>query len=447
MKNMEDVRPDWLKSLAEKTWNLELLISGAATYFASFLPELTDKAFFYFLDNFTSAAATDRSKLPILAFSFLKVIAYLLPLTFVVHFVMRAFWASLVGVHTVYPQGILYDRLPGQKAFSKELYAKKFGALANYILRLDKLCNQVFGFAFVIVLFAVGLSLIYLAMFGLLLFSKTYLPSIVSEFILLLFVFLAVMMAAIQQFADKVNPEKYPRVVRSLKYLLMLLPKIIFPFIYTPFTYLNMIFSTNVSKRKFYTVLFGVMALVMTGVFFNVFATVAKLKKADFHLGSQKYWGEYENQYTTHAESYEDQLPDNGRAGGVMIPSEMVTGPLLKVFVSYTKSLDDVLNVYCEQPPELPDSISKRRRRLTQDSLKSVCFANNLKVTVNDSSFQVPEWVFQRHAVTGAPGVITYLPTQRFKTGKNVLTVQLPSAVKSDSLIFVGEVPFWFGRE
>ncbi len=444
---MEDVRPDWLKSLAEKTWNLELLISGAATYFASYLPELTDKAFFYFLDNFTSAAAADRSKLPILAYSFLKIIAYLLPLTFIVHFIMRAFWASLVGVHTVYPQGIVYDRLPGQKAFSKELYAKKFGALANYILRLDKLCNQVFGFAFVIVLFAVGLSMIYLILFGLLLLSRTYFPNFVSDSILLFFMLLAILPAFAQQFADRINPEKYPRVVSTLKYLLMLLPKMMFPLIFTPFTYLSMIFSTNVSKRKFYMVLFGVMTLVMTGAFFNLFVTVSKLKKADFHFGAQKHWGEYENRYTTHAESYEDQLPENGRTGSVMVPSEMVSGPLLKVFVSYTKSFDDVLNVYCGQQPELSDSIPKIRRRAMQDSLKSVCFTNNLQVMINDSSFQTTEWVFQRHAITGAPGVITYLPTQRFKTGKNVLTVQLPSAAKRDSLFFVGEVPFWFGGE
>jgi hypothetical protein len=444
---MEDVRPDWLKSLAEKTWNLELLISGAATYFASYLPELTDKALFYFLDNFTSMAVTGRSKLPILAFSFLKVIAYLLPLTFVVHFIMRAFWASLVGVHTVYPQGILYDRLPGQKAFSKELYAKKFGPLSNYILRLDKLCNQIFGFAFVIVLFAVGLSLIYLILFGLILLSRAYFPDFVSDFILLLFMLLAILPAFAQQFADRINPEKYPRVVSTLKYLLMLLPKMMFPFIFTPFTYLSMIFSTNVSKRKFYTVLFGVMALVMAGAFFSLYITLSKLKRMDFHPGAQKHWGEYENRYTTHAESYEDKLPENGRVGGIMIPSEMVSGPLLKVFVSYTRSLDDALNVYCGTEPELSDSIPRMRRWVMQDSLKATCFTNNLSIMVNDSLFPPAEWVFQRHAVTGAPGVITYLPTQRFKPGKNVLTVQLPSATQRDSLIIVGEVPFWFGRE
>jgi hypothetical protein len=52
-EELDDARPDWLRNLAEKTWNLELVISGAAIFMATYLPGTIDQGLSYYLDLFS----------------------------------------------------------------------------------------------------------------------------------------------------------------------------------------------------------------------------------------------------------------------------------------------------------------------------------------------------------------------------------------------------------
>jgi hypothetical protein len=92
-----DKRPEWLRALTEKSWNLELVISGAAIFLANYLPAAVDDMLRYYLENLVMDEDFKKISLPLLVYSFMKVVAWLLILTFVVHFVMRAFWAGVVG--------------------------------------------------------------------------------------------------------------------------------------------------------------------------------------------------------------------------------------------------------------------------------------------------------------------------------------------------------------
>ncbi len=443
----QDIRPDWLRGLAEKTWNMELIISGAATYLTSFLPELTDKAFYFVLDNYMDSTEMSRIDMPLLAYSFLKMVSYLLPATFVVHFAMRAFWASLVGVHTVYPQGILYNNLHGHKNFAQQIYRERFGRLSDYIMRMDKLCNQVFGFAFAIVLFGIGLGMVYLMVFGINLLFKSLLPGAFSNATSTFLGILGFLAIASQTLLSKLSEEKFPRIYKFLSNLVVFLPQLMFPLVHKPFNYLNLAFSSNVTKWKFYSVMFSVMAILMGGVFVVMFSTMGTLRQIDRPLAAaQSFWGISYGGYAARAESYGDQLPPNARPNSVVLPSEMVTGPLMKVFLPYPKRWDAALAKYCTIST-YPDSIPKPRRRFLEDSTKVACFAEHLRLAVNDSAFSKIDWVFQRHATTGMMGLTTYLPTQHFKMGKNALRATLTSVTRADSVQVLGEVPFWFGRE
>jgi hypothetical protein len=444
----KDIRPEWLKSLAEKTWNMELIISGAATYLSSFLPEITDKAFYYFLDNIAQDQNLANLNLPILAYGFAKMIAYLLPLTFIIHFIMRAFWAGMVGVHTVYLQGILYDKLPGQKAVAKKLYEVHYGSLSDYIARLDKWCNQIFGFAFTIALMGIGLSAVYLAIF---LASTFIIPIIfsdkahVSPILSIIFAIIAVLMAVTQLLIGRLDQIKNPRLYKYAGWIIVYMPQIILPFIYTPFNYLNLIFSSNVTKKRYYVVLVGVFFVIMGGVFVITLATMSEIKRSAPPFTFHQFLGEYKNRYSLSAEQYDDIRPEHARLSGVSIASEMVTGPFMKVFVAYPKYLDNSLKQICQLPDvKNLDSLPKPVRRLLIDSLRSDCFSRSLTVLVNDSTYGRTDWLFHRHIENGTIGVVTYIQTKGFKTGKNFITVQLPSIEKQDSMMVLGEVPFGF---
>jgi hypothetical protein len=78
------------------------------------------------------------------------------------------------------------------------------------------------------------------------------------------------------------------------------------------------------------------------------------------------------------------------------------------------------------------------------DSLRLHCLQQFFLVRVNDSLYCSPDWLFHEKPGTLAKGLIAYLPTTGFKTGKNVLTVRIPDGQKPDSLRVYGVVPFWF---
>jgi hypothetical protein len=89
------------------TWEVELLISGVAVFAMLQLPGRLDDAIFALRPRFTA----DWSTMLAVIYLYAKSAAVLLAATFVVHLVLRARWIALVGMHSIYPQGIAWDRL------------------------------------------------------------------------------------------------------------------------------------------------------------------------------------------------------------------------------------------------------------------------------------------------------------------------------------------------
>jgi len=89
------------------TWEMELLISGATAFALMQLPSKLD-ALLYDLINRVSS---DLSRWAILLWAYAKIGVVLLIATFVLHLCLRAYWVALVGLNSVYPDGIRAPRL------------------------------------------------------------------------------------------------------------------------------------------------------------------------------------------------------------------------------------------------------------------------------------------------------------------------------------------------
>jgi hypothetical protein len=89
------------------TWEVELLISGVAVFAMLQLPGWLDDRFFSLMPRFDQAAVTALT----LVFVYLKVAALILAITFTLHLVLRAQWIALVGLHSVFPDGVRWERL------------------------------------------------------------------------------------------------------------------------------------------------------------------------------------------------------------------------------------------------------------------------------------------------------------------------------------------------
>ena len=214
------------------------------------------------------------------------------------------------------------------------------------------------------------------------------------------------------------------------------------PLVYRPMSYLNMTFTSNVSKARLILTIIVGMIIVLGGVLIN-FTSVM------FHLSGRSvfttrdYYSEGRNINMLTGGLYDNMRSPLDRLPPVSIPSEIAEGPFLRVFVDYPKLLDAALLQRCTTPV-LPDSMPRAVRRTLTDSSHLACMTDFFRLTINDSLIPQPGWMFHEHPVVGSPGLVAYLPTENLKVGKNVLLVRVPASKNLDSLRVYGQVPFWY---
>lgn len=123
------------------TWEVELLISGVAVFAMLQLPGWLDERELSLRPRLDDYWRT----ITVLALTYAKSVAVVLASTFVIHLLLRAQWIALVGMNSVYPDGIRWDRLhmgPIQRALEK----KTFPGMPALIERADNRASIVFAF-------------------------------------------------------------------------------------------------------------------------------------------------------------------------------------------------------------------------------------------------------------------------------------------------------------
>jgi hypothetical protein len=445
----KDNRPEWLRELTDTSWNVELIVSGAAIFLASYLPEAVNALLRYYLENLVLDENVKKLMLPLLAFSFFKMVAWLLTATFVVHFILRAFWAGAVGLHAVYKEGIRYEQLPSHTDASRRQLKQEFGSLSDFILRIDRWANQVFSVAFLIALMGFGVGTLYMVIFFIMSVLPVFLGKetgrIVSAVALALLLALAMLPAVVLTLARKPEWAEKPLVKKLSAWTFRYAGQITTPFAHRPVSYLYMTFASNMPKARLYRTFTLLFVIIMVGLAFNFSAVLGPLA-GNKGFTTRHFFAQGNNDFSFAGDPYDNLRDPDKRLPPVSIPSEVVEGPYLRVFVDYPKLLDEAMYGHCANPV-VPDGLPRWKRQHLADSANLVCMTRFFQLSINDSLIAAPGWMFHDHPVAASPGVVAYLPTAGFKPGKNKLTVRVPTSQKPDSLRVYGALAFWYARE
>lgn len=438
--------PNSLKELLGKSWNLELLISGAAIVFAGFLPDWVERSYYLQQQYVALDGGGPFASWPLLAYAFFKVVAWLLIASFVVHLVMRAFWVGLIGLQAAYPEGIRYDHIPNVAPATRRFQEKKLGRLDDFILRLDRLCSQVLALVFLIALMGVAIGLVYNIVFWAMQAAQFFLPEkwlmILWNFVV--FVFLAGV-ATVLWFNFKMRGggnlnEKYGQRVAQLSWGFNTMAV---PLLSRPIMYLSLVFLSNVPPRRYYWTLAGLGVGIMVSVFTILTQKIGEIKQRNL-LEIRDWYAAGDPPRQLLSDAYDNLRSPSGHIPPLSIQADVVEGPFLRVFVAYPKTLDAAIGRYCTAPV-LPDSIRKRERLRHLDSLHLACLSGFFQLSVNDSLYREPGWVFhEKDGAVPVKGLLAYIPTASFLSGKNVLTLRTPHPAKPDSLNEAAVLPFWF---
>ena len=164
------------------TWEMELLISGATVFSLLQLPAP--------LYRFLSSAGEMHGEAvyqAIKIFSiYIQFSLWILIITFVLHLFMRGYWIALVGMNSVFPEGIQWDKLSGYGPIYKKNLEENSPRMSELIEIADNRATVVFGLGFGTAMTMIVLSVLMGLLISALLTMQMFGVNTKSETIILL---------------------------------------------------------------------------------------------------------------------------------------------------------------------------------------------------------------------------------------------------------------------
>lgn len=160
--------PDQLPKHTTPTWEVELLISGVAVFAMLQLPGWLDNQMFAVRPRLD----VDMAEAVMSLYIYLKSATLILAVTFALHLTLRAHWIALVGMHSVYPDGVLWEKLR-MGPVRREIEQRRHGSAAESIERADNRATVVFAIGVMLGSRLLQISVVVAALFALIMLGAT----------------------------------------------------------------------------------------------------------------------------------------------------------------------------------------------------------------------------------------------------------------------------------
>jgi hypothetical protein len=167
-RSADDLDANTLPRQTTPTWDMELLISGATVFALLQLPAVLDSALYEYFPRF----GREMSVMLLLTYIYSKASVIVLIVTFIAHLALRGYWVALVGLRSVHPAGIRWEKLK-MGPIVGALVKRRYASIDDIVERSDNRATKVFGLgigfalimitplAFVILLYGLAFALSY----------------------------------------------------------------------------------------------------------------------------------------------------------------------------------------------------------------------------------------------------------------------------------------------
>ncbi len=136
------------------TWEVELLLSGALVFSMLQAPGLLDDAIYALRPRLIGSLNFGAFML----YFYLKITSYALIATFALHLFQRAIWVAGLGLRSVYPSGVDWDKLSRGPIY-RDYAQRTTPTLDQMIDRADNRASVVFAFGMMLVLMSLAIML------------------------------------------------------------------------------------------------------------------------------------------------------------------------------------------------------------------------------------------------------------------------------------------------
>jgi len=421
-----EVKTNEISKRTTPTWEMELLISGATVFSLLQLPAP--------LYRFLSSAGEMHGEAVYLAIKissiYIQFSLWILIITFVLHLFMRGYWIAMVGMNSVFPKGIQWEKMTGYGPIHRKSLQKNSQDMSELIEVADNRATIVFGLGFGSALTMLSLSLLMGLLIGILLTMQVLginLKSgdIISAILLVLFGPYLVVYTLDNYFGEKLLNGK----------IATMFEKVIgfydFVGIGQSSVLINL-YRTNKSRRISYLIM-GFMAAM--GAASSLLISMNGLDGGAYNA-----------------------LPSSGRNNGLEAPIEYYAslrqqtssptlhpyiegpvsdGPYLRLFVPYIpRYYNEILQEKC------PQASSKKSANM---GAGLQCVSTLLKISIDGKPVAV-ELMASGDPQTGQRGMLAMIPIHTLPSGKHELSlVSLGKSQNEDKpeLPNIIRIPFW----
>jgi hypothetical protein len=377
-----------------------------------------------------------------------KLMVFALIASFVVHLAARAYWVGLIGLQSVFPNGVQWDHVK-QGPIAKRFYRERFSPIPATIARLDNFCSVIFSFAFLIVLFF-ALSVLMMGSVAALAYGIAFVAfggrhlSVILWVLLALLTVVPVVAASLDRYAaSRITPDG--RTARVLRGVFRVLYRTQLMNLYGP---ILMTLITNVKQRIVYTLMFvAFFGLIVFGL------VDLLMRQGLLTVNGYDYLAETEG-HAVQFRYYESQRPPGELFDLVpSIQSDIVTDRYVRLFIPYSPERHNpALAARCPglhplRPRGLQLATPPSGPAMDSASILALrCLTTMHAVTMNGRALDGLEFNFHTNPETGLKGIVAYISTEGLPKGKNVITVQpAPRAPGSRSRtpLRAYVIPFW----
>jgi hypothetical protein len=428
-----------------RTFEAELLISGAVVFGLFQLPPLMSRYFETVLVRFDGHLRT----VALLGQTYTALVVYALLGAFLLHLVLRAFWIGLVGLESVFPDGIKWDQVRSGPFFIANA-RRRIGTLAQLIDRVDDLCSLVFSFGFLIVIIFIYFAVLALvSAFSGFLISTLLLGGRWSAQIFWVIFGFVIFFPLATMIADNRLGSRI-RVDGGSGRLMAFMMKVAYGM--SPVRWMapiQLTLGSNISSSRVTAAMNAVMLFLGIGVMAAMFAQagVIRLDNLVFFPDTLRASGidprHYRNQ--RHEWQVEPLVPS--------IQSDVVEGPYLKLVIPYVpRRHNPLIRARCPElgPFRSPGLVVGRPDPPGDEEYRDAvdCLASLFQIGIDGDSLEEPWFEFTKDAVTGVAAIAGFVALTDLEAGRHELTVAAPSRAMSkgdaDAEPVLHRIPFWW---
>jgi hypothetical protein len=422
------------------TWEMELLLSGALVFSMLQVPGLLDDILY----SLRPRLKGDLNYGGFMLYFYLKVTSYALICTFVLHLASRAVWVAALGLRSVYPEGVLWDKLPRGPIY-REYAARTTLTLDQMIDRADNRASLVFAFGLLLVLMSLAIMVFSMILVGVgALLGQFVLKgsnnSWITMGLVLLFVVPMVLATWVdRRFGARIPPQHwFAGLLRRIFGMgsIMLWGRLTNPILLTAFS--------RVGLMRGNLLMVGALYLLMAVILMETLVQSGTVSlPGERYLPKEAAGRELESVHYADVRDLRE-----AQEGQPYIPGEIVRGPYLRLFVPYVpRRLDAVVERDCPEAirhPEESDPEQKRAAEGARTIALLKCVADQLHPLqldgqpVTDLRYDVA-----RDPITGMRGFVAMIDVRQLPSGRHELAVIRPQRPDDDEPVPPILIPFW----